>query len=410
VDVIDDAGPGDPAEVPAEVVALGRVELGERSDSALGEAMDLQHLGILQLAILADVPVGRDHEVAGCVGKPVQQDERMPAAMDDQLLLAVAGGGEAEDATRLVVRRLDVVEPPGGPELLRHGVDFTGSGRYNRSGVVRRLLPLAALAVGLAVAPAGVAHHNPIGMSDPLGDANGAADIVRVTVANDTSGLVLFHVQAPNRTGFVAGDVVLIRIDADRSAQTGEPDRDAGIDYILEIDASANGIFLRRWNGTAFERAETTTLRGVYDGGYVLAVNRADLGNPSAIRFYAVTLLASGAPGQADVAPSTSLYDYELSISHVELMTPRWTPAAPRAGRSFRLSALQVTLQTGDRMPAARFNCRATLAGKRLRGTGRGTCTFRLAASAKGKRLVIAVTASPPGGEAETGVQSFRVR
>jgi hypothetical protein len=71
---------------------------------------------------------------------------------------------------------------------------------------------------------------------------------------------------------------------------------------------------------------------------------------------------------------------------------------------------LQVTLQTGDTMAAARLNCRATLAGKRLRGTGRGGCTFRLPASAKRKRLVVEVTAAPAGGEAETGVQTFRVR
>jgi hypothetical protein len=276
--------------------------------------------------------------------------------------------------------------------------------------VVRRLLPLAALAAGLAVAPAGVAHHNPIGMADPLGDANGAPDIVRVTVANDTEGVLLFHVQAPNRAGLAPGDVVLIRIDTDSSAQTGQPDRGGGIDHELEINGTAGAIFFRSWNGATFARAETTTLKGTYDGGYLFGVNRSDLGNPTAIRFYAVTLVADGAAGQADVAPSTSLYDYELSISHVESMTPRWAPVAPRAGRQFRLSALQVTLQTGDRMPAGRFSCRATLAGKRLRGTGRGACTFRLAKSAKGKRLVIAVTASPPGGEAETGVQSFRVR
>jgi hypothetical protein len=276
--------------------------------------------------------------------------------------------------------------------------------------VVRRLVPLALLAVGLAVAPAqaGVAHHNPIGFADPTGDGNGAADIARVTVANDTSGLLLFHVGAQNRTELVANDVVLVRIDSDRSAATGEPDRGGGIDYMLEVSGGA--LVLHRWNGSAFERAPATTLMGVFDAGYVMAVNRSEIGNPSAIRFYAVTLLGTSAPGQADTAPNTSFSEYELSISHVDAMTPRWTPAVPRAGRTFRLSALQLTLQTGDRLPAARMSCFATLAGKRLRGTGRGGCTFRLPATAKGKRFVIAVTAAPAGGEAETGTQAFRVR
>ena len=278
--------------------------------------------------------------------------------------------------------------------------------------MVRRLVPLALLAVGLTVTPAqaGVAHHNPVGFADPVGDANGAADIARVTVANDTSGFLLFHVGAANRTELVPNDVILIRIDTDRSAATGEPDRGGGVDYVLEIDTTAGAVLIRRWNGSTFERAPSTSLNGAYDGGYVFYVNRADIGNPTALRFYAVTLLGNSAPGQADTAPGTSFSEYELSISHVEAMTPHWTPAVPRAGRAFRLSALQLTLQTGDRLPAARMSCRASLAGKRLRGTGRGACTFRLPATAKGKRFVIEVTAAPAGGEAETGTQSFRVR
>jgi hypothetical protein len=208
----------------------------------------------------------------------------------------------------------------------------------------------------------------------------------------------------------VPGDRIYVRIDSDGSGQTGEADRGAGIDYMVEIDSTARAVLLRRWNGTTFERAETTTLESLFDGGYVVLVDRSDLGNASALRFYVLTALESGSAAQTDTAPSTGTYDYTLSISHVEAMTPRWTPVAPRAGRTFRLSALQLRLSTGDRLAAARMTCRATLAGKRLRGTGRGACTFRLPASAKGKRLVVEVTAAPAGGEAETGTQAFRVR
>lgn len=266
--------------------------------------------------------------------------------------------------------------------------------------------------MALAVGPAnaGVAHHNPIGMGDPVGDSGGAPDIARVTVANDTGGRILFIVQALNRDDLRPNDRVFIRIDSDRNALTGEPDRGAGIDHMVEIDGTQRAVYLRRWNGTSFERAETRTLESVFDGGYVVLVNRSELGNAAAIRFYVRTAIDGGTAAQSDVAPSADTYEYSLSVSHVDGFTPRWTPAVPRAGKTFRLSALRLGLQTGDDVPAARVGCRATLAGKRLRGTGAWQCTWRLPRTAKGKWLVVEVSAAPAGGEVETGSQRFRVR
>ena len=59
------------------------------------------------------------------VGELVQQHEGELAAVDDQPFLVVAGGGITEDAAGLLVRLLDVLEPPGRPELLRHGAEPT---------------------------------------------------------------------------------------------------------------------------------------------------------------------------------------------------------------------------------------------------------------------------------------------
>ena len=44
MNVVDDAGAGDPPEVPPKVVALRSVDLRERPDRVVGEAMDLQRL------------------------------------------------------------------------------------------------------------------------------------------------------------------------------------------------------------------------------------------------------------------------------------------------------------------------------------------------------------------------------
>ena len=61
--MVDDARTGDAAEVPADVVALRAVGLGKRAHAGRREAVQLQHLLIRQLPVLADVPQRRDHEV-----------------------------------------------------------------------------------------------------------------------------------------------------------------------------------------------------------------------------------------------------------------------------------------------------------------------------------------------------------
>jgi hypothetical protein len=271
---------------------------------------------------------------------------------------------------------------------------------------------LTALAV-LSVSPAHgrVADHNPIEAQDPAGDSNGAPDITGITVANDFSGTILFVVEVANRGGFAANDDVQIFIDSDRSAATGFPERGGGADYLLRIDATSQQISLGRWNGTGFETAPATTVRGEWRSGYVAFVNRSELGGTTGFAFFVRTKLQSGAGSQSDVAPADAYLPYTLNPPHIEVIRPRFSPAAPRAGSTFRLNSVQIVFETAESAPAAAFTCRATLAGKRIRGTARGGCTFRLPKTAKGKRFVITITATAAGGRAETfRPYAFRVR
>src|SRR5262249_19872360 len=66
-----------------------------------------------------DVPNRRDHEVPGGVGELVQQGERQLAAVHDEAV-RIALGRAAEEAVRLLVRVLDVLQSPGGPKRFRH--------------------------------------------------------------------------------------------------------------------------------------------------------------------------------------------------------------------------------------------------------------------------------------------------
>src|SRR5215204_4943589 len=119
VNVVDDAGAGDPPEVPAEVVALRAVDLRERGNSVVREAVNIQRLVVRQLAELTYVAVRRDHDVSGRVRVLVDDHRRPAAPVDDEGRLVIFGLDRvAEEAAVLLVGILDVLEPPGRPERL----------------------------------------------------------------------------------------------------------------------------------------------------------------------------------------------------------------------------------------------------------------------------------------------------
>jgi hypothetical protein len=273
----------------------------------------------------------------------------------------------------------------------------------------RGLTLIVACAALLAVAPAQarVADHNPARTTDVPGDSGAAPDITGVTVANDLSGNVLFVVQVGNREGFVANDLVVILLDTDRNAATGVPA--TGVDYQIGIDATVPAIGVAKWNGTAFEDIATTTLRGGWGGGYAALINRSDLGGTTAFDFQVLTFLGEG--DGLDRAPESDFGTYTIAPPHIASIVPRFSPLAPRAGATFRLQSVALTFESDEKGVAGSFTCRVTLAGKRLKGTGPGGCTFKLPKTAKGKQLVVTVTVKPPGGKAQTfPAYRFRVR
>jgi hypothetical protein len=279
--------------------------------------------------------------------------------------------------------------------------------------VVRLLITLAAIVAVLSVPSAHgrLTDHNPVEVTDPTGDSNGAPDITGVTVANDLSGMILFVVEVANRGGFARDDDVLFYIDSDRSAATGAPERGGGVDYLLRIDATTSQITLGRWNGSGFESAPGTTLQGAWANGYVAGVNRAELGGTNGFAFFVRTRLQGGAGNRVDFAPTDAYFPYTLTPPHIDAIRPRFSSAAPRAGSTFRVTSVQLAFETAETAMAAAFTCRATLAGKRIRGTGRGGCTFKVPKTAKGKRFVLTMTAAATGGRPESfRPYAFRVR
>ena len=116
-----DSGPRAAAQVHAQVIAFRFVVGGKRRGDTLGQ---LHHLGerigvaVRQLALMSKRD---DHDVTGCIGEAIEDDEILPTAMHDQAFRVVAHGqGVAEDAAIVFGGIGDVAVAPGSPEVI-HG-------------------------------------------------------------------------------------------------------------------------------------------------------------------------------------------------------------------------------------------------------------------------------------------------
>jgi hypothetical protein len=105
----------------------------------------------------------------------------------DEHLLIRAVRGEAEDAPFELVCLLDVLEAPGRPQRLGHGVllaDLDGTPGNVLGGAVRSAFFASLLAAVLALG-VGAAGATPVTFADPAGDAGNAPDLTSVVVDND---------------------------------------------------------------------------------------------------------------------------------------------------------------------------------------------------------------------------------
>ena len=121
VDVTGDAGAGGAANVHAQIHAVRLIGCGEGFLDALRELHHFIECGRGAGGELGDVRVGNDHDVAGCVGIAIENDEAVIAAMDDErLIVASAGEGVTEDAIgwRRADDLLEVGEAPRGKEMI----------------------------------------------------------------------------------------------------------------------------------------------------------------------------------------------------------------------------------------------------------------------------------------------------
>jgi hypothetical protein len=190
-----------------------------------------------------------------------------------------------------------------------------------------------------------------------------------------------------------------LALDTDRNSATGDS---TGSDYLVVV--WANAAVLGKWNGADmvdFNHQPLLVARA--PGKVTVGLCSCDLG-AQAFNFAVV-----GFRGRdADVAPDAGA---TFPIPPIEIQSLMFSPKPlfPKAGKRFTLQPLGIRLAgSSDLVMPDSLTCTAKLAGKALKGTGAGGCSWLLPKKARGKRLAVSVAVTYQG-QTETFAQTFKV-
>jgi hypothetical protein len=264
---------------------------------------------------------------------------------------------------------------------------------------------VASGALSAPTAPSAIAANSTT-YTDSSGENPAAPDITTLTTSNTDAGLVTFRVTIANRPTLTQDMLLLLFVDSDANAQTGDPES-LGADYVVQVFGGEAALF--RWDGTDFTRRAgdppATSLIFAYQGGVSITMSAAELGNTKKLGFAVIAI--SGVTTDtttgdvdftnavADTAPAagTGLYQFEVKTQPARLVVKSLTPspAKPSAGRSFTLRLVATRSDTGAAVQNGRVTCVGRVGSARLKAQaqrvqgGAGVCTWTIPASAKGK-------------------------
>jgi hypothetical protein len=287
-----------------------------------------------------------------------------------------------------------------------------GKETMNTSAVhLRRIWRLAAAvaAAALVLVPSASSMGQ---YADPAGDSGSAGDLTGITVANESSGQVIFHV---NGNGLSSSPTMVtwLFIDSDANPQTGDTDV-LGADYIFGVDDSS--YWFGHFDGSdwVYQPNSTVTITGGVRG-LMVSVNHTELANTSEFNFWARSMDETNR--KIDDAPDDGTFNYSLPLqgAHILSALVQTTPGSgPQAGKPFSVTATGLTLPPDGRMVSVQpkpesYSCKATLKGRTLAGRGTGGCTWRMPKNARGKQLKVVLTVTYAGTTASFPYV-FRVR
>lgn len=266
-----------------------------------------------------------------------------------------------------------------------------------------RLLLASALALALALA-AGSAGAQTRGaeFNDPAGDAGNALDITTVDVEDNGTDFgfrVLFPPGFPD-----SSDIIEILIETDHNPATGRTSD--GADYGLFFQGGSPSSYgLVKFQGDGFTQVHFDDVEVVWGTGLEFDIAAADLGVTTGFDFKVLTGVGLPLqPPNADVAPDTGFWHYDLGgppppITFDRVLTT--APKKPRTGKAFELQ-VAIRLVRGSesavRAPDG-LTCTATAGKAKLKtkvkrlSANAAACDLTVPKKTKGKTLTVKVTA-----------------
>jgi hypothetical protein len=283
-----------------------------------------------------------------------------------------------------------------------------------------KVLLLAVSAALLAVLPSaafGRASHASVNSqtyTDSTGEDPNAPDITGIAVSNDDAGVITFKINISNRPTITPDMTVLLFLDTDQTATTGDP-QSLGADYAIELDPGAVGLF--QWNGSDYVAAASqTSLTFAYDAtGATIRANAGDLGKTKGFNFAAIAIsgIVTDAAGNADFTnahqdsapdPGHGFYNYKviqkLTVSVVAFTT---SPKPAKSGKNFSAGLAANESDTSGPVKAGTIACNATVGLKHITQLGKSlkngiaVCLWHLPPTSKGKTIRGTVTLTVQG-------------
>jgi hypothetical protein len=275
---------------------------------------------------------------------------------------------------------------------------------------LRPVVLFALLAALLAVVPAGAS--NTTTYQDSVGEGGGdpaVPDITTTVVSNDDTGMITVRINVPNRPQLTRDAAVIMFVDSDSNAATGDPQL-LGADFVIQLLLGEIALF--RWDGTDFTRTAgdppATSLVYSWTGGVVtIRISAAELGQTKKFTF--ATIVVSGlvidevtgniddANAESDAAPGpgAGFYTYEVKVAPARIVFKSLTktPANPKAGKTFTVRMSATRSDTGAPIVNGRVDCTAKAGAKNVKPKSekfvgsQAVCVFTVPAGTTGKTL-----------------------
>lgn len=255
------------------------------------------------------------------------------------------------------------------------------------------VLAVALAAACVVVSTAGAVNAPPKTFADATGDSGTAPDIATVAVTNDDHGRYTFTIGFA--TPYVNADTLVIAIDSDTNANTGDPQL-LGADYVFVDDYASHSFQVGVWQSNDFAVAADPTAGVVVAGdnkSVTMTINKSDLGNSTGFNFFVIASdgSASTGTGHTDDAPNGAV-PFSYNRQTVFTLAPGTSHnGAAKAGGTWTVS-----------MSAVRSDTKATVGSE-------GTIACKASEGSKKLAVVSHSFVSSGGGSGYSAVCTFRV-